>query len=1348
MNAKSFIALVFLAAAVFSVASAYNQKSIWEIFDEEFKPLYDKEIARILHENQWKQTVGEYDKNAKVDLDGAQRAERNVEQARAPLPYPPGLELMGRGLDWVTGENRAQVIQFNQRFRRRYWSPYTNTTYSVADEVFILNTPEVRVNEQVDVFSTSVQFQESKSREFGISVSLHNDGVFKMSQETQRMRGMLMQYSSRVATTERLYTFYIMNMLPPENLQLTDEVQQWLSVLPAYDSNSKAVYVRFFERFGTHVASSAIFGGSIKLEDVVITRLLVDPSNDNIKKQTSTFFKYRTEPNQERRSEIQATIDPIYSENHTPTVSFNGGVSEGLDPTNWQQWIPTVKESPAMLRTRMLPLSEFVSDPRLKSDLEQATQDYARDLLKTPADTGSTDLQPQVNFAHYNQGSRVIWTSSVNRRCWYKSSWIFWKKKVCEDRRNHQNMVMPGINPSDEFYMFGDNDGNQRATIDLGTPRYIMRLVADVARTGEDRQVWDFIRFYTSETNGNWEHFGTIGTEDNLPDIVQRTNEVAIKFPRRIRYIHVQFGPWSKQGSAGSRVYSIQGFGVDESANRILGNLEAALETRVSGWIFNSLDQSRDAVVRVYANGQQIAEGRPANPRTDIQGAFQLPSSDRIGYDIPITLPGEGRFDVHVVLVGFNGHTRESVHYMVWGLPPPGKLMDVTPASVGGWAWNRFSPANPVQIEIWVNNALQASGQTGVDFPISRTALNVDGNHGFRIPVNIRGSGMFNFVAYAILEGQKRLLYNPVQLDMRYPRGVIEELTADRVVGWAIDPAFPDNAVEIAIFIDNIRVTNKRRPANTTLLRQDVNDAWNVQGNHGFNIPLRIQGGKVHEVAVYTVQSNNELAFIAKKLVALNLEEFSTSPNSQNPLVNLLGAGYDAVYEEFRLPVIQFNYDDERFMDNPYAGNFVEWAVPNEVMINANAEVIIEEHVEVYNNTRAYLERRAKTTGFSFGFFFGLFGKSETTITVTSTLRNDAMRFVTYDRWYKMFDAILLPPCCGPNTLQMHQYAAFQVSQLPPYNRNTKHQYLRFIQYFGTHYLHKATFGGQISMQQTVNTSKMMESDETYIKKQSGFTFGFIVTLSFSSASSEYKRRLTNEFVEASNHNIRYIGGHPELFQLQESDDWSKSVKDNPTLITFELKELSEMIEDERKRADLHQAIVDYIEGNADTDLSCPVQTNYATLKAGARVTGYSSVHTQKTQDTLDNLLRQDKTPWMIDGETGFLFADGDDLQQLVVDLGQLRYIKSIGAHVTPAGRDRAVWDYIRVQVSLDNRIWTDWQLVGVPDGVAEITNFIYEMPLIRPAAVRYIQFTFGPSAQNTNLGSRITDVTAIGCSE
>lgn len=119
------------------------------------------------------------------------------------------------------------------------------------------------------------------------------------------------------------------------------------------------------------------------------------------------------------------------------------------------------------------------------------------------------------------------------------------------------------------------------------------------------------------------------------------------------------------------------------------------------------------------------------------------------------------------------------------------------------------------------------------------------------------------------------------------------------------------------------------------------------------------------------------------------------------------------------------------------------------------------------------------------------------------------------------------------------------------------------------------------SMQQVVDTSKLTDSTETFIKRQSGFTFGFIITLSFSSAHSDYSRRLTNEFQEASTQNIRYIGGNPEYFSMENSSNWSRTIKDNPSLIQFELKEISELIEDERKRLDMHKAIIDYIESNA-----------------------------------------------------------------------------------------------------------------------------------------------------------------------
>jgi hypothetical protein len=176
--------------------------------------------------------------------------------------------------------------------------------------------------------------------------------------------------------------------------------------------------------------------------------------------------------------------------------------------------------------------------------------------------------------------------------------------------------------------------------------------------------------------------------------------------------------------------------------------------------------------------------------------------------------------------------------------------------------------------------------------------------------------------------------------------------------------------------------------------------------------------------AVYAIRRNGELAFIAKKLIALNVDDFASSPNSQNPLVSLLSAGYDAgtesfcvkfrflilnrlllaVYEEFRLPVVQFSYEQGLYFDNPYEDGIVSWKQPDQVFIMANPEVIIDEVSEIYNNTDEYFVKKAKTTGFSFGFFFGLFGSSQTTISVTNTLKKTSNVYATYDRFYKFFD--------------------------------------------------------------------------------------------------------------------------------------------------------------------------------------------------------------------------------------------------------------------------------------------------------------------------------------------------------
>lgn len=145
---------------------------------------------------------------------------------------------------------------------------------------------------------------------------------------------------------------------------------------------------------------------------------------------------------------------------------------------------------------------------------------------------------------------------------------------------------------------------------------------------------------------------------------------------------------------------------------------------------------------------------------------------------------------------------------------------------------------------------------------------------------------------------------------------------------------------------------------------------------------------------------------------------------------------------------------------------------------------------------------------------------------------------------------------------------------------------------------------------------------------------------------------------------------------------------------------------------------------------------NFASLSEGATLIGWSSQYTyaelgvhQPINGGVDtarnNLLTVSKTAWLNNGETGFIFGNGDRNQRLIIDLGQTRSIDQIGALLSPYPNDREVWDYFEVRTSLDNVNYTPWGIIGAKDGAVDITassNFINQ--LAQP--VRYIEYGFG----------------------
>jgi hypothetical protein len=114
------------------------------------------------------------------------------------------------------------------------------------------------------------------------------------------------------------------------------------------------------------------------------------------------------------------------------------------------------------------------------------------------------------------------------------------------------------------------------------------------------------------------------------------------------------------------------------------------------------------------------------------------------------------------------------------------------------------------------------------------------------------------------------------------------------------------------------------------------------------------------------------------------------------------------------------------------------------------------------------------------------------------------------------------------------------------------------------------------------------------------------------------------------------------------------------------------------------------------------------------------------------------------DNEQGFVFADGDQSQRVTIDLGQLRYISSIGVHVSPNEQPRGVWDYIRINVSLDGSNWQEWFTWGTQDGQIDIYDALNERSMVNPVPVRFIDVDFGPAAADG--GARVFDIYASGC--
>lgn len=73
----------------------------------------------------------------------------------------------------------------------------------------------------------------------------------------------------------------------------------------------------------------------------------------------------------------------------------------------------------------------------------------------------------------------------------------------------------------------------------------------------------------------------------------------------------------------------------------------------------------------------------------------------------------------------------------------------------------------------------------------------------------------------------------------------------------------------------------------------------------------------------------------------------------------------------------------------------------------------------------------------------------------------------------------------------------------------------------------------------------------------------------------DLRRQLQIRATSKSSVQTRLIGGNPALYEPDQWRDWVQTIAKNPTIITYQLNSIADLIKDKTMRADMTKAIFD-----------------------------------------------------------------------------------------------------------------------------------------------------------------------------
>lgn len=1310
-------ALIISISCEIEIETVSSESSFWDRFDELYGGKVNEQREKYLEEYRERDITGIIPEDDDVFIN----------------ELLSGLNIIGSGIHWWNGKQFSPVIEMNYKLKNKYVFQNLNKSYSVPDEIFIVDTPLVEEKAETTVQQNLNEYMGATQKSYGFGIGYA--GVISLGGSVRLGKGRSIFRSESIRTTmsDLRATYFTMNMIPPQYLTLKKEFVEIFTSLPRFDETTKTLWFKQLDKVGTHMVYSAILGGTLHMEEEIDIINMGDKKRDWISTQANLVFLSLTAPTKEKRLEYERMIDSDFKKYEKHEIEYQGG-DTSLPIEESKSWLSTLPRNLTHLRLRTIPYSELFPQSQVREDLDNAINEY---LAQFAALNINPLLGPEEQVGQSSNGASIS-VSSIYTPCHKKCSSVCCKylwckpKNVCTPQPTQHTLISPGGNGE---FIFGQGDGAQRATVTLNAAYYLTKAIARVSGPGSGSPVT-----LAKLTAGDvWKQIYGQGHLTFPPDGACQFKRD--RYPILTNSLTYEFGP-APPGIA-SKIYKLETYAIRSSTPG--GHVDSVKRNVVEGWTFDPIDPTKSLEVEIYANGNKIASGMTNIERPDVVKNYELPPNARPGFSIPISLPEspEQRFEVYAVFKGVTQQGRSQTAKL-WNSQPAGKIIRAEPSYVEGWAYHPHFPANEYTVNVKVDGVVVGSTKTNINSKVVREIYGVEGNYGWKVPVKVRTAGHHIVTASVVLpNGKETELPDQMIIDLRYPKGLIFNVTPSYVTGFAYDPSHPDDSANVQVYIDDQLVANK----STNILIPELNEMYAIQGQHGFNVSYRMQGGKIHLVSVYVFVNGTVRSLIETRSIAVGLDDGGDNRLTTG-IINYAGVGYDPCSGEWRLRVVDLNYKQGKKLNDSYwePSKLRGLPVPDEIEFERHAKTTYQNTTRIFNNTRdwAKYESHSWKAGLNLGLIG--FGKSYRKDTFQSVFENKMGRLGWSERKIEFFRATLLPP----ELLRFAPYAGDTFRKLPPYTPTTRPQYFRAFDMFGITYAKVLHLGGKMELEASYITKSESSQRYEFENSQFSFIFTYMVSFSFSHEKSKAEANIDKAFMESTKRSIRLVGGTPETFSPEESVEWTKSIIKNPGVIDMDLETITVLFdpikEGERKKW-VDSAISDYMHACTPERWICdPI--NVATVRDSARILHPSSIHPKGGEISMNNLLLdpKDQKPWGDDGEKGFLFADGDSNQNFIVELYDVMKLKKISVDVDIHPSERSVWQYIKVDVSKDMKNWSFWGMVGDKNDQVNVRYEHYDFNILSPEPVKYIRFSFGEQRRDTKKGSRIKRVYAYNC--